>query len=1192
MKIINRLFISIALAMISGLFIPASAAPYPFTKIGTSGSSKYSGIAQAINSWVTTLDDATNMARVNRSLIIDQVEATLRAAGKNEITDAEYDTLADALCFWLRQVTKEGDRDSAAKQGWYIYGIAINDYFFRGQQCVWELVSAPSDPTTSDIWIGINDPRLLKTYGYGPRLYEDSRLVLFTDLQEARIYRGEGVNNDIMFSTNGENSGLLILGRKEHRIIIDGGYKCGTVYSDPTKYQDVLNRKIENRTGVAVGLNGGSILTAYTTFTNNDASSAKSRYKILYNTAVTTKAAVPDSALVTFAAGGSVAVGCRYVSAGEVEEHPAAGYYPEFNIDIMSFYKTDFKNNSAEGMGGAVGVHTSYLKSGVKDGYYFRGCNFIGNQTRSHGGALTVYIDYKGGQFSMWDTKFLRNCQTAEIEAHGGGIFYRSSGEETCKLTDCEFTENYAHGTTVGGGGVSNQGKMNLVNCKFYGNMAENSFGGGIATNTIVANDSGVMEINSTFKNCIFDGNQCTWTGDLGDVSEALAYTQPFDCERGSGGAIHLDIRREKNQSDDMIYKVALDIQDNCIFNNNHADRNGGAIAVVTTGNMQSWLDSDPQRASQIISNMNVQSGSFSNNTAGQTTTEWTESGKHDFGGAVYLSHTNLNIGQEGINSQISITGNSAKKGGAIAVTDANLNMYSGNIGAMSKPNTAETGGGVYLEGGNANIKNGNIQYNTSNTNGGGIYVSDGDFVAEGGKISANSVVGGNGGGIYVNGGNTRVVGGEISANSVLSSDDIGGNGGGFYSNGGQVNINNNSSVRGNTAVCGAGAYIDGGVVTIGSSSNVNDKSAISGNIASQDGGGLYVNGGDLTIDYGEILNNNAQLGGGIFSAGGTVIYNTGKLSDNTAYRGGGLFLGSGAEMTFNGGIISGNKAVLKEGSTLETVSNTAYHGVPQTGKTSIEGFGGGIYLKSGSEGDLTKLNIAKNLTQFGLYSNTAETGGAEIVAEGSYTFVDLPDVSKMYLSGFEGAEANPYWYQDYAKEDEGYGDKSFSGDTDRHAVTTPVNHVDRYETILANYLGEYVQHNISAERLPGIATNHYLCLMLGFSMADIIIEANGLLGNETARAVLIRHGSDSDTRYDVILQKPDSGQSVARKVLKSMPWGTYSIIPDNNWSWGYNPLPSKLNFRIGGSAEYTHTFEMEHKSTSLQPHHDEVHNN
>ena len=192
-------------------------AQYPGAPIlNTAGSADYTSVATVINAWRTHWS-TPNDAYTWRADIINEVEKTLVAAGKATITDEEYDRLAEGLYFWLHQTVIRGTEAGDFRGGWYIGGIGIPDYVFglwpdgnggalgdfNGSQCVWELTE-DLVPIGGD---GIN--------GYGPMLGSNTRMVIFTNKAESTILRAHSRCN-VMFSTNGVNSKLLILGTKNH----------------------------------------------------------------------------------------------------------------------------------------------------------------------------------------------------------------------------------------------------------------------------------------------------------------------------------------------------------------------------------------------------------------------------------------------------------------------------------------------------------------------------------------------------------------------------------------------------------------------------------------------------------------------------------------------------------------------------------------------------------------------------------------------------------------------------------------------------------------------------------------------------------------------------------------------------------------------------------------------------------------
>ena len=704
MKVITKLRGVLILLLLGWASVAQAAYPSAPT-LNTSGSAAYTSIATAINSWKNAWSPDRG-AYNNRSTIIDNVEATLLAAGKATITDTEYDVLADGLYWWLHQVVVEGSAAGDNRGGWYISGIGIPEWYFSDGStlnCVWELTQA-SVPIAGG---GQN--------GYGPMLGDNVRMVLITNLTESTIVRGSELCN-VMFSTNGENSKLLILGRKNNKIALSGGKS----FPEPTSYSDVLSHAEEytSTTGNEVIMNGGSLLTAYTSFRQNVATAAYCNYRE-YST-------VPHQTDVN----GNEIGGTRVSNA----DGGAVGVMGKVNQ--IALYKTDFKNNAinvaqtSAYFGGGMSLRNI---SSIVDGVYMNKCSFKGNYNQGHGGGLSGYFD--GGDSSekmvIRDTEFAYNCQAGDLEVHGGGIFYRDTGRET-ELYNCTFTNNYAHGSTAGGAGVSTEGHVLLKNCTFNRNYSDNAFGGAIYTRPVFDGAYTSKVVDLKIDGCTFTNNQCVWTHDNEtDVVSRLS----SNIERGSGGAIMVDIFHGTSDADSTIYDISVDVFGNSVFTNNTADRNGGAVAVVMMGDMKLWA---PTHTDQIISNLKITSATIDGNhvtdvavpvytytdTEGQTVTGVTKNG-----GAIYLAHTTLT-------------------------------MSGGTVGSSSSPNYAVLGGGAYVNDANMYMTGGKIQYNNASTLGGGFYLENGNFYISGGSTYVNNnTATQNGGGGYVDaGGSVQVL--------------------------------------------------------------------------------------------------------------------------------------------------------------------------------------------------------------------------------------------------------------------------------------------------------------------------------------------------------------------------------------------------------------------------------------------------
>ncbi len=834
------------LACVIGFSGKAWAAYPNAPTISTSGSADYSSIATAINSWKnawtagTNASNNTNDAFTHRSAIIDQVEATLIAAGKATITDAEYDRLADALYFWLHQVADEGARSANTgghydnRAGWYITGIGIPEHFFgkypvnaqgvvsgdfNNSQCVWEL----TQETCVIAGTGTN--------GYGPMLGSNTRMVLVTNKPSTTIGR-QHEHCNVMFSTNGVNSKLLILGRKNNKIIVQG--HAPTSWTDPSSYSTVLARDVSTgQKGQMVVVNGGSLLTAYTTFERNISNTAKCSYhEYTTNPAVINGDNVEGGTTVSYSYGGAIGVTGK--------------------MNCCSFYYTDIKNNATSEnskFGGGIGFTNIAAKEAGTDGnVYFNHCTIMGNRNNSHGGGVALYLNdaADGRNVYFKDTELSYNCQASVVEAHGGGFWvvnkYDSDLNKQRKVyfDGCTFTGNYACGKTAAGGGISNEGTIILENCAFNSNVAANSFGGAIYNRPQMAegNEKGV---DLTLKGCSFTGNQCTWTGDL-DID---ANDPNSNSTRGCGGAIMIDVFRLESYPVTENYVIKLDIEDNCTFTNNHADRSGGAIAVAACRDMESWMDNPPAGHGTLTSNMEIKSATMTGNTAGKNVT-W-PTGRGNYGGAVYLSYTNLNV--TGGNSDIQIKNNgnvngftNTQYGGAVAIYKGNLSLSGGTFGASGNGNKATYGGAFYINQGTVSLSGGIIGYNTATEQGGGLYTTGNGTISVSG-VTINNNTAKAGGGIYTynsSATNFNMTNGTISNNSATN-----GNGGGVCLDDRTTLKLSTGTISANSASAnGGGVYLGtNGALELSGSGTITSNSASSGQ-----GGGVYM-GGTMTVD-------------------------------------------------------------------------------------------------------------------------------------------------------------------------------------------------------------------------------------------------------------------------------------------------------------------------------------------------------
>lgn len=131
-----------------------------------------------------------------------------------------------------------------------------------------------------------------------------------------------------------------------------------------------------------------------------------------------------------------------------------------------------------------------------------------------------------------------------------------------------------------------------------------------------------------------------------------------------------------------------------------------------------------------------------------------------DMGGGIYISPDGKFVFKKG-----SISGNSAKYGGAIYIDSGSFTMSDGTISGNTATNQ---GSGFYLTStGTFTMNGGTISGNTCSGAGGGAYVNAGTFTMNGGTISGNTAT--TGAGVYVKS-TFKMNGGSVVNNTCSSS--------------------------------------------------------------------------------------------------------------------------------------------------------------------------------------------------------------------------------------------------------------------------------------------------------------------------------------------------------------------------------------------------------------------------------------
>ncbi|MEM8806022.1 MAG: CHAT domain-containing protein [Cyanobacteria bacterium P01_G01_bin.38] len=344
----------------------------------------------------------------------------------------------------------------------------------------------------------------------------------------------------------------------------------------------------------------------------------------------------------------------------------------------------------------------------------------------------------------------------------------------------------------------------------------------------------------------------------------------------------------------------------NTHFDNNHAQRRGGAVFLGGTGNTSAIIDS-------TFSNNSTYGGIIQDND----------------GGAVSIGGQNNTVN---IVDSLFINNHANDDGGALE-----------NRQSTSSP-------------GPVSILRSQFINNTAGDEGGSLR-NDG-YLSLTDSLLSNNTAGDRGGGIYN-------IGDITIANSTFEQNQAHGSGGGLFNHG---NLSaTNSTLRGNQALNSGGIDNAGGTLSLLNSQVTNNTTSETANLGndsifvSQGGGGLRNrDGGTLTIHQSEVSGNTSSvLGGGILNAANDNITTT-RITDSTIANNSAGLRGGGIQASINGGgeetsvleitnsTLSGNQAG-ELGGGIRTVGDTRLTNVTITDNSVVNGTGGGISAETTS---------------------------------------------------------------------------------------------------------------------------------------------------------------------------------------------------------------------------------------------------
>ncbi|MBR1984164.1 MAG: hypothetical protein IKA31_00320, partial [Clostridia bacterium] len=409
-----------------------------------------------------------------------------------------------------------------------------------------------------------------------------------------------------------------------------------------------------------------------------------------------------------------------------------------------------------------------------------------------------------------------------------------------------------------------------------------------------------------------------------------------------NGGIISNNIVSSEIRNAGAIYSTGNVVINSGLIYNNKAYNAGGAI-YMANGTLDIYggdiydngfdagsLDSKGG-AIYIASNarLNIYGGNIINNSAKD-------------GGAIYT------LGEVHVEKSLIYSNTATEKGGDIYST-ANLTFVDGEI----VENTAKDGGAIYITNGTLQITKLITIYNNSATNNGGAINSYGATInLYGGEIYANTA-NGDGGAIYL------ASSSKISVNSGEIYNNFATNGGAIYAQTtGTVSKNIEGLIEADAIATDLVNRITSSNFTVSGGYIYDNKTKETGN-----GGAIYLEDtssiiATLLLNGGEITNNVAGKEGGavyVKGAGFVEVNNNFVISENKAKNshGGAIYL-AGGRLLVNGGEITNNKAMYEASAiAASTVDNIGAELVVLAGKIinniNDNQFSAAVHIETGS---------------------------------------------------------------------------------------------------------------------------------------------------------------------------------------------------------------------------------------------------
>ncbi|QDT00006.1 beta strand repeat-containing protein [Adhaeretor mobilis] len=621
-----------------------------------------------------------------------------------------------------------------------------------------------------------------------------------------------------------------------------------------------------------------------------------------------------------------------------------------------------------------------------------------------------------GGIFHSIGTLLITDSTFSDNSAENGAAIAVSSGSVT--IDNSTIRDNSAN--VDGGGILVTSGTVNVTGGSLIELNTASDDGGGIfaSTGTLVNIDGSTVsgnEADDKGGGIVVTGATLTVTGGslVGGDADAIL---PLESNKAgvNGGGIFADAS-------------SVVTIDGSRVSGNIADTDGGGIYVTGgTVNVMSGSSIELNTASDDGGGIFASTGTLVNIDGS------TVSGNEadDKGGGIVVTGATLNItGGSVVGGDASVvipreSNKAGVNGGGIfadasSVVTIDNSTVSGNI-------ADDKGGGVFISGGTLDVQNGSTlggdteaERNKAMDSGGAIFAQSGAVVTIDASTVSGNIADASGGGIFMISGTLNIQngstlggdteaernkamdsGGAIFAQSgavvTIDASTVSGNiadasGGGIFMISGTLNIQNGSTLGGDTEAERNKAMDDGGAIFAQSGAVVTiDASTVSGNIADTDGGGIVMISGTLNIQNGSTLGGDTALeanhavgnGGAIFAQGGSVVtIDASTVSGNIAdTNGGGITMLAGTLNIQNGSTLGGDTALEANQGNLGAAIFAQLTTVITIDRSTIAGnkarvAGGGLYrLESTGSTTIINSTFSGNLAE-------GDTGGLRVIS-------------------------------------------------------------------------------------------------------------------------------------------------------------------------------------------------------------------